>query len=102
LAREKASFLMFPECVQTRCLTGNAFRDVGHRSADVGQFKAVLQPKSSSCSTQERLTVGTAQVRTGIAAADFSRIRNADLARFAIDRIMSILNRLGSRVKFKI
>jgi hypothetical protein len=43
---------------------------------------------------KEWLTVGTAQVRTGIAAADFSRIRNADLARFTIDRLMSILNRL--------
>ena len=40
--------------------------------------------------------------RTGIAAADFSRIRNADLGRFTVDRLMSIINRLGSRVEVKI
>jgi predicted XRE-type DNA-binding protein len=40
-----------------------------------------------------------AQVRTGIAAADFSRIRKADSSRFTIDRLMTVINRLGSRVK---
>ena len=40
--------------------------------------------------------------RTGIAAADFSRIRNADLGRFTVDRLMSVLNRLGSRVEVKV
>lgn len=40
-----------------------------------------------------------AQARTGIAAADFSRIRNADLGRFTVDRLMTIINRLGSRIE---
>jgi hypothetical protein len=48
------------------------------------------------------LTVRAAHSRTGIAAADFSRIRNADLGRFTVDRLMSIINRLGSRVEVKI
>ncbi len=43
-----------------------------------------------------------AHSRTGTAAADFSRIRNADLGRFTVDRLISILNRLGSRVEVKI
>jgi hypothetical protein len=46
--------------------------------------------------------VRAAHSRTGFAAADFSRIRNADLARFTADRLMSILNLLGSRVQVKI
>jgi hypothetical protein len=45
---------------------------------------------------RERLSVRAAHGRTGIAAADFSRLRNADLGRFTVDRLMSILNRLGS------
>jgi hypothetical protein len=49
-----------------------------------------------------RLTVRAAHKRTGIAAADFSRIRNAELDRFTVDRLMSIINRLGSRVEVKI
>ena len=40
--------------------------------------------------------------RTGIAAAGFSRIRNEDLGRFTVDRLMSTLNRLGSRVEVKV
>ncbi|HYK64576.1 MAG TPA: XRE family transcriptional regulator, partial [Patescibacteria group bacterium] len=36
------------------------------------------------------------------AAADFSRIRNADLRRFTVDRLISIINRLGSRVEVRI
>ncbi|MGJ5815859.1 XRE family transcriptional regulator [Paludibaculum fermentans] len=51
---------------------------------------------------KERLTVRQAHHRTGIAAADFSRIRNADLGRFTADRLMSIINRLGSRVEVRI
>ena len=43
-----------------------------------------------------------AHSRTGIAAADFSRIRHADLGRFTIDRLMGILNRLGSRIDVRI
>ncbi len=37
-----------------------------------------------------------------IAAADFSRIRNANLGRFTVDRLMSVLNRLGARVEVKV
>jgi len=48
------------------------------------------------------LSVRAAHDRTGIAAADFSRIRNADLGRFTLDRLISILNRLGSRVEVKV
>jgi hypothetical protein len=39
---------------------------------------------------RERLTVRAAHSRTGIAAADFSRIRNADLDRFTVDRLIRL------------
>jgi predicted XRE-type DNA-binding protein len=51
---------------------------------------------------RERLTVRAAHARTGIAAADFSRIRNADLRRFTLDRLIAILSRLGSRIEIKV
>ncbi|MBI2821856.1 MAG: XRE family transcriptional regulator [Acidobacteria bacterium] len=51
---------------------------------------------------REHLTVRAAHDRTGAAAADFSRIRNADLGRFTVDRLMSIINRLGSRVEVEV
>jgi hypothetical protein len=51
---------------------------------------------------RQRLTVRAAHRRTGTAAADFSRIRHADLGRFTVDRLMGIFNRLGSRVEVKV
>jgi predicted XRE-type DNA-binding protein len=49
-----------------------------------------------------QLTVRAAEGATGIAAADFSRIRRVKLSRFTIDRLMSILDRLGQRVEVTI
>jgi predicted XRE-type DNA-binding protein len=82
--------------------SGNVFRDLGHETADAEQFKAILAAEIIKALDRERLTVRAAHGRTGIAAADFSRIRNADLGRFTVDRLMSIINRLGSRVEVKV
>jgi len=82
--------------------SGNVFRDIGHRNADVEQFKAILAAEIIKALDREGLSVRVAHGRTGIAAADFSRIRNADLGRFTVDRLMWILNRLGSRVEVKV
>ena len=82
--------------------SGNVFRDLGHENADAEQFKAILAAEIIKTLDRQRLTVRAAHDRTGIAAADFSRLRNADLARFTVDRLMSIINRLGSRIEVKI
>jgi predicted XRE-type DNA-binding protein len=82
--------------------SGNVFRDFGHANADVEQLKAILATEIAKMLDREKLTVRAAHARTGIAAADFSRIRNADLSRFTLDRLMSILNRLGARVDVQV
>jgi len=82
--------------------SGNVFRDLGHKNPDSEQFKSLLAAEIIKALDSERLTVRAAHARTGIAAADFSRIRNADLGRFTADRLMLILNRLGSRVEVKV
>jgi len=82
--------------------SGNVFRDLGHKNADAEQFKAILAAEIIKALDREHLTVRAAHSRTGTAAADFSRIRNADLARFTVDRLMSIINQLGSRVEVKV
>ncbi len=46
-----------------------------------------------------KLTVRKAASLTGFAAADFSRIRNADLGRFTLDRLMKMLAALDDRIK---
>src|SRR5437773_9647601 len=82
--------------------SGNVFRDLGHKQADADQFKAILAAEIIKALDREGQSVRAAESRTGIAAADFSRIRNADLSRFTVDRLMSIINRLGSRVEVKV
>jgi predicted XRE-type DNA-binding protein len=77
----------------------NVFRDLGKQNPDIQQLKAILAAEIIRTLDKESLSVRKAQVRTGIAAADFSRIRNADLSRFTVDRLMTIINRLGSRVE---
>src|SRR4051794_8999758 len=82
--------------------SGNVFRDLGRDNADLDQLKALLAAEIIKVLDREELTVRAAQARTGFAAADFSRIRNADLSRFTSDRLMTILNRLGARVDVKV
>lgn len=82
--------------------SGNVFSDLGHSSPDVEQLKALLASKIIKMLDREGLTVRGAHARTGIAAADFSRIRNADLGRFTLDRLVSIINRLGARIEVRV
>jgi predicted XRE-type DNA-binding protein len=82
--------------------SGNVFRDFGHANADVEQLKAILATEIIKMLDREKLTVRAAHARTGIAAADFSRIRKADLRRFTVDRLVSIINRLGSRIEIRV
>ena len=79
--------------------SGNVYRDFGRADADVRQLKGILAAEIIKALDREGLSVRKAQARTGIAAADFSRIRNADLGRFTADRLMTIINRLGNRIE---
>lgn len=82
--------------------SSNVFRDFGRPNADVEQLMSILAAQIIRLLDREELTVRAAYAQTGIAAADFSRIRNADLGRFTADRLITILNRLGARVDIKI
>ena len=82
--------------------SGNVYRDLGKPNADLEQFKAILAAEIIKTLDAEGLSVRKAQAHTGIAATDFSRIRNADLSRFTAGRLMVILNRLGSRVEVSV
>lgn len=78
---------------------GNVFEALKRENADTEQVKALLATEIIKVLDSEKLTVRAARTLTGIAAADFSRIRTADLGRFTVDRLMSIACRLGCRVE---
>ena len=96
---------MKPEPLELIRGSSNVYRDFGYPDADILQMKALLAAEILKTLDREKLTVRQAQMHTGIAAADFSRIRNADLKRFTLDRLIGIVNKLGARVdvafKFK-
>jgi predicted XRE-type DNA-binding protein len=82
--------------------SGNVFADFGAPDASLRQFRAILAAEIIKTLDAERLTVRDAEARTGIAAADFSRIRQVKLDRFTIDRLMRILDRLNRDVRVKV
>ena len=79
--------------------SGNVFRDLGLPNPELEQFRALLAAQIIKTLDRRKWTVRKAAEETGIAAADFSRIRNVKLDRFTIDRLMTILGRLGQEVQ---
>lgn len=75
--------------------SGNVFRDFGTANADAEQLRSILAAQIIKVLDERELTVRAAEGLTGIAATDFSRIRQANLGRFTID----ILNRLNRHVE---
>ena len=78
--------------------SGNVYRDFGEPDADVRQAKAILAAKIIGILDDKGLSTRKAQALTGVDQADFSRIRNAKLTRFTIDRLISLVNLLGCDV----
>jgi len=82
--------------------SGNVFRDFDLPAAGVQQTKAILAAKIIGILDDDGLSTRKAQEKTGIDHADFARIRNARLGRFTIDRLMTIVERLGRQIEVQI
>ena len=82
--------------------SGNVFRDMGEKDADVKQTKALLAAEIVRILDKEKLSVRAAEKVSGYNYSDFSRIRNAELTRFTIDKLMMITNALNRKVTVKI
>jgi len=82
--------------------SGNVFRDLRCDDSDREQLRAILAAKIIGILDDRALTLRAAQELTGVTAADFSRIRKANLGRFTIDRLMMILARLGQDVDINV
>jgi predicted nucleotidyltransferase/predicted XRE-type DNA-binding protein len=67
-------------------------------SAGVAAIKDALAARIVAALDREGLTVREAEQRTGQAAADVSRLRNGNLDRFTIDRLVTVAESLGETV----
>ena len=79
--------------------SGNVFRDFGEPDADVKQAKAMLAARIIGILDDRKLSTRQAGELVGIDQSEFARIRNANLDRFTIDRLMRIVNRLDPQVR---
>src|ERR1700732_4681948 len=82
--------------------SGNVFRDLGDPNAEVLQLKAILAGKIIEVLDKQKISVRRAHELTGFAAADFSRVRQAKIRRFAVDRLMGVLGKLNQEVRVSV
>ena len=79
--------------------SGNVFADFGDPDAETKLMKAKLAARIIGVLDDHKISVRQAEKVTGVTAADISRVRNADLARFTLDRLLRILRRLEPGVE---
>jgi predicted XRE-type DNA-binding protein len=82
--------------------SGNAFRDFGRVNADVEQARAILSAEIIRALDERALSTREAEKQTGVSHSEFSRIRNARLERFTLDRMIAILEKLDEDVEVNI
>lgn len=82
--------------------SGNVFRDFSRPNADLEQARAILAAKIIGVLDRRRLSVRAAEKLTGVSHADLSRIRNARLQRFTLDRMITILGKLDEDMEVSI
>ena len=82
--------------------SGNVFRDFDYPNAEVRQAKALLAAEIIKVLDRQGLSTRQAAARTGIAHAEFSRIRNVRLERFTFDRLLTVLDKLGQHVELTV
>lgn len=82
--------------------SGNVFRDFGRVNADVEQARAILAAEIIRALDERGLSTRDAEKLTGVAHSEFSRIRNARLERFTLDRMITILGKLDEDVEINV
>lgn len=82
--------------------SGNVFRDFGYADADIRQAKCLMAVEISKILDERKWSTRRAEEATGINHADFARIRNANLSRFTLDRLMAVLTKLGQQVELAV
>lgn len=82
--------------------SGNVYRDLGWPDAEARQMRAELAAEIIRELRERRLSQRKAAEITGLAQPDISRIKNADLKGFTIDRLVTVLNRLNQHVEIRV
>jgi predicted XRE-type DNA-binding protein len=79
--------------------SGNVYRDFGRPNAGLEQARAITAAKIIRVIDQRKLSTRDAEKLTGVSHSEFSRIRNTQLGRFTLDRMIAILGKLDEDVE---
>lgn len=79
--------------------SGNVFRDFGRSNASLEQARAIIAAKIIRTLDERELSTREAERLTGVSHSEFSRIRNARLQRFTLDRMITILGKLDADIE---
>ncbi|MBF0339062.1 MAG: XRE family transcriptional regulator [Nitrospirae bacterium] len=79
--------------------SGNIYRDFGRPNAGLRQARAIIAAKIIGILDERKLTTRDAEKLTGVSHSEFSRIRNAQLRRFTLDRMITILGKLDEDIE---
>jgi predicted XRE-type DNA-binding protein len=82
--------------------SGNVFADFGRPNAGLEQARAIIAAKIISVLDDRSLSTRDAEKLTGVSHSEFSRIRNTQLRRFTLDRMISILGKLDEDVEVNV
>ena len=82
--------------------SGNVFHDFGRINANLEQARAIIAKEIIRTLDERNLSTREAEAITGVAYSEFSRIRNAKLSRFTLDRMIAILGKLDDDVEVKV
>ena len=82
--------------------SGNVFRDFGHPNAGLEQARALVAAKIIGVLDDRQLSTREAEKLTGVPHSEFSRIRNTQLRRFTLDRMITILGKLDEEIEVNV
>ncbi len=82
--------------------SGNVYRDFGRINADLEQARAITAAKIIHILEARKLSTRDAEKLTGVAHSEFSRIRNTQLRRFTLDRMIDILGKLDRDIEVRV
>ncbi|MHC1726298.1 MAG: helix-turn-helix domain-containing protein [Syntrophobacteraceae bacterium] len=82
--------------------SGNVFRDFGRPNHGLERARALLAVQIIRTLDERGLSTREAEGLTGVGHSEFSRIRNARLGRFTLDRLISILGKLDEDIEVDI
>lgn len=82
--------------------SGNVYRDFGRPNAGLEQARAITAAKIIRFLDDRKLSTRDAEKLTGVSHSEFSRIRNTQLGRFTLDRMIAILGKLDEDVEVSV